>query len=36
MTLELDDLARGLTLEAAISHSQFYDGVKLYGKYYFS
>ena len=36
MTLELDDLARGLTLESAISHSQFHAEDKLYGKYYFS
>ena len=36
MTLELDDLAKGLTLEATISHSQFNAGVKLYIKYYFS
>jgi len=36
MTLELDDLAKGLTLEATISHSQFHAWVKLYIKYYFS
>jgi hypothetical protein len=36
MTLELDDLAKGLTLKATKSHSQFHAGVKLYRKYYFS